>query len=76
MTILSLCKLRKQKPNTKKTHESVDTFPSYYKIVSHTVATFECFAQFPLIRPPRYRVMLYFGQDWHLLSTALLQGTV
>lgn len=39
-------------------------------------ATFECFAQFPLIRLPRYRVALYFGQGWQLLSTVLLQGTV
>lgn len=51
-------------------------FPVVRRVCLALLATFECFAQFSLIRLPRYRVMLYFGQGWQLPLTALLQGTV
>ena len=51
-------------------------FPVFIRLCLTLLATFECFAQFPLICLPRYRVMLYFGQGWQLPLTALLLGAV
>ena len=51
-------------------------FPVFMRLCLTLSATFECFAQFPLIHLPRYRVMLYFGQGWQLPSNALFLGAV